>query len=168
MISLSFTFFHLPCLALKWLRRSPSVNLLRGNNQSCRCQVTHQLGGGGSLSLSYFKPGSQCASYTSLSAHTRCIISLPHTVSSLSVTYINNTKTPYKPATNTLLSLVWKALRTFQGGWINFWVFKRKTLAGWIIASVSYFCSPHTPPTLPHLTRISQIGCDSLALAVEG
>lgn len=43
-----------------------------------------------------------------------------------------------------------------------------KMLEVWIGAYVSYFRDPHTPPTLPHLTRISQIGCDSPALAVGG
>lgn len=33
--------------------------------------------------------------------------------------------------------------------------------------STSYFCRPHAPPTLLILTRISQIGCDSPALAVS-
>lgn len=80
-----------------------------------------------------------------------------------------HTKTLFKSATNTLHPQCEKALRTFQGGWINFWVFKReRQQAG--LALLYHISAAHThtrtPPTLPHLTRISQIGCDSLALAV--
>lgn len=60
-----------------------------------------------------------------------------------------------------------KSLEDFPRWMDSFLGVEEKTLAGWIRASISYFHSPHTPPTLPHLTRISQIGCDSLALAVE-
>lgn len=60
-----------------------------------------------------------------------------------------------------------KSLEDFPRWMDSFLGVEEKKLAGWICASISYFHSPHTPPTLPHLTRISQIGCDSLALAVE-
>lgn len=39
--------------------------------------------------------------------------------------------------------------------------------AAWTGTSISDLCRSHTPPTLALLTRISQIGCDSPALAVE-
>lgn len=57
------------------------------------------------------------------------------------------------------------AHHTFRDG---FWPSEGKALAGCVSgACVSYFCRSHAPPTLPLLTRISQIGCDSPALAAE-
>lgn len=49
----------------------------------------------------------------------------------------------------------------------SFLAVEGRELAGWTGTSISYFCRSHTPPTLTLLTRISQIGCDSPALAVE-
>lgn len=49
----------------------------------------------------------------------------------------------------------------------SFLAVEEKALAGWTSTSISDFCRSHAPPTLTLLTRISQIGCDSPALAVE-
>lgn len=60
-------------------------------------------------------------------------------------------------------------VRAVFNSWMDsFLAVEEKALAGpGTGTSVSYFCRSHTPPTLPLLTRISQIGCDSPALAAE-
>lgn len=61
-----------------------------------------------------------------------------------------------------------RSLENFPG-WMDYILtFEEKVLAGWIGTSTSYFCRSHAPPTLLILKRISETGCDSPVLAVEG
>lgn len=60
-----------------------------------------------------------------------------------------HTKTLFKSATNTLHPQCEKALRTFQGEWINFWVFKReRQQAG--LALLYHISAAHTHTHTSH------------------